>query len=430
MSIVGTLFTGRSGLSAHGDAISVVGDNIANANTVGFKGSRANFEDILARSVGAGPGDIGLGVRVAKIQTMLGQGALLGTGVATDLAVKGNGFFVVRGAADGLSGNFFTRAGQFHLNSDGQLVNDAGLIVQGYGVDANNTIVKTVTDLTVPTSQVPPKSTTSATVVGNLDSDESEPANPFSTTDPTGTSNFSTSVTVYDSLGKGHTVNVYFRKEAAAGTWSYHALVDGGELTGGTAGVFEEEASGTLVFDTQGRLTTNTATASDFDFLGAVQSQAITFDFGDATGAGGTGLQGMTNFSSASAISFLDQDGYSSGALSGISIDSDGTVNGVFSNGTQQTVGKVLLADFANAEGLRRMGGNLWLDSTESGAALISEAAQGGRGTINAGSLEQSNVDLAKEFVDMIALQRGFQANSRTIQTADQMLMEVLSLKR
>ena len=136
MSVVSILYTGQSGLSSHGDAIGIVGDNIANANTVGYKGSRANFEDVLARSLGSGgPGDIGMGSRLASVQKILTQGALLGTGVSTDLAIKGDGFFVVKGEVDGLAGNFYTRAGQFHLDADGKLTNDNGLVVQGYGVD-------------------------------------------------------------------------------------------------------------------------------------------------------------------------------------------------------------------------------------------------------------------------------------------------------
>jgi len=224
---------------------------------------------------------------------------------------------------------------------------------------------------------------------------------------------------------------VYFRREAAAGTWSYHALVDGGEITGGTAGTMSQCANGTLVFDTQGRLTTETLTASDFDFLGAAQNQNIVFDFGDATGTGGTGLKGSTSFSAdSSTVTFLNQNGYAAGSLSGISIDPDGTINGVFSNGVKRTVGQVLLASFQTPEGMQRIGGNLYIETSKSGPALVGVASSGSFGAINAGSLEQSNVDLAKQFVDMITFQRGFQANSRTIVTADQMLQELIGIKR
>ena len=209
-------------------------------------------------------------------------------------------------------------------------------------------------------------------------------------------------------------------------------LVDGGDTTGGTgAGTWESIASGTLTFDTQGRLDTEVNGAASVDFVGATPGQAITFDFGDSiTTDGGSGLTGMTNYAGPSTINFMDQDGYASGALTSISIDTDGMISGIFSNGQQQAVGQVLLADFQNAQDLQRTGGNLFVETQKSGAALIGEATQGGRGSINAGALEQSNVDLAKEFVDMIAFQRGFQSSSKTIQTADMLLQEVIGLKR
>jgi flagellar hook protein FlgE len=416
----------------------VVGDNIANANTIGFKGSRANFEDILARSLGGGAAeDIGLGSRLANVQRMMTQGALLGTGSTTDLAIKGNGFFIVRGSAEGMTGSFYTRAGQFHLDKDGKLVNVNGLVAQGYVVDAAGNLVKKLTDVQIPTSQMPPVTTTSAQIFANLDAGSTAPTNPWpaspipGTTNLSSVSNYQTTVTVYDSLGKAHTVNVYFRKEAGAGAWSWHALVDGGEVTGGTAGTWVEGATGTLSFDSQGRLMTEATSANDFDFLGAVQNQAIAFDFGDSvTTDGGTGLKGSTSFASKSVATYVNQNGYSSGSLSGITIEPNGTVSGVFSNGQRRTVGQVLLANFQSPESMQRIGGNLYVATTASGPALVGEAANGGLGAINAGSLEQSNVDLARQFVDMITFQRGFQANSRTITTADQMLQEVIGIKR
>lgn len=443
MSSVGSLYIGAAGLTAHGEALSVVGDNIANANTVGYKNSRANFEDVLARSVG-GAGDIGLGSRIGNVQKIFTQGSLLGTGVATDLAIKGNGFFAVRGSAEGLDGTFYTRAGQFNLDRDGRLVNQAGLVAQGYVIDATGTLVKKVTDIQISTSEMPAVMTSTAKIYANLDANATTPMDgatppapiPWPSPiaagfDPAAASNYSTTLTVYDSLGKSHQVNVYFRKEAGAGAWSWHALVDGGETTGGTAGTWVQGADGTLTFDTQGRLSAVTTASNDFDFSGnTVQNQTIAFNFGDPTGAGGTGLKGSTSFASASSVSFLDQNGYASGTLSGVSVDPDGMISGVFSNGQKRTVGQILLAKFQSPEEMQRIGGNLYISTNKSGPALMNEAAAGGLGAINAGSLEQSNVDLARQFVDMITFQRGFQANSRTITTADQMLQEVISIKR
>ncbi|PID37865.1 MAG: flagellar biosynthesis protein FlgE [Proteobacteria bacterium] len=437
MSVISSMYTGASGLSAHGDAMQVVGDNIANSNTIGYKGSRANFADVLARSIGGN--EIGLGAKLDNVQKILNQGALLGTGVSTDLAISGDGFFQVNGNSDGLSGAFFTRAGQFKVDKDGFLVTQNGLNLQGYNADESGNIIQQVTDLKVPSFELPPTATTSANVVANLSSDEATntifPATtPWDPTNPTGTSNFSTSMTVYDSLGKAHNVTLYFRREANVATgqnWTYHAMVDGGEITGGTAGVPVEGATGALTFDAQGRLLTESQTLNDFDFINATQNQAITFDFGDSiTTDGGTGLQGMTNYASQNAVSFQSQNGSSSGALAGISIDPNGEIQGVFTNGKTQSVGRVLVADFTNAQDLSRVGGNLFITTNESGDPLIGDAGTGGRGAINSGTLEQSNVDLATEFVNMIAFQRGYQASSRIITTADSVLQETVNLKR
>ena len=428
MSITSNLFTGAAGLNAHGDAITVTGDNVANANTVGFKRSRANFEDMLVRST-LDP-DIGLGSRVATVQQMMGQGALQSTGSATDVAVKGNGFFCVRGSAGGLTGNFYTRAGQFHLDKGGQMVNEAGLIAQGYMANAKGTMQKKVADIKVPLNQMAPAATAKVTVYGNLDSGSSAPTAAWSTTAPTTTSNFSTQVTTYDSLGKSHVVNIFFRRESSAGAWSWYALVDGGEITGGTTGTYEQEASGSITFDTSGRLDTETLTASSFGWANAVTA-TLAFDWGDSiTTDSGTGLKGMTWFSSPSSISYASQDGNASGNMSGISIAATGVISGVFTNGKKRTVGRLLLSDFKSQQDLKRIGGNLYAESDKSGQSLMRIAAAGGMGTIATGNLEQSNVDLAKEFVNLIAFQRGFQANSRTVTTSDQLLQELLALKR
>ena len=428
MSIGSNLFTAAAGLNAHGDAITVTGDNVANANTVGFKRSRANFEDMLVRST-LDP-DIGLGSKMASAQQMMSQGALQSTGSATDLAIKGNGYFCVKGSAGGLTGNFYTRAGQFHLDKDGNLVNEAGLKAQGYLANTKGVIQKSVTDVKVPLNQMAPAATAKVTVYGNLNASASAPTGAWSTTAPSTTSNFSTQVTCYDSLGKSHVVNVFFRRESAAGAWSWYALVDGGEITGGTAGTYEQEASGSITFDTSGRLDTETTSASSFGWANAVTA-TLAFDWGDSiTTDSGTGLKGMTWFSSSSSISYASQDGNSSGNMSGISVAADGTISGVFSNGKKRTVGQLLLADFKSQQDLKRIGGNLYAESDKSGQSLLRTAAAGGMGTVAAGNLEQSNVDLARQFVNLIAFQRGFQANSRSVTTSDQLLQELLALKR
>jgi flagellar hook protein FlgE len=422
MSVVSSLYTGASGLTSHGDAINVVGDNIANANTVGYKRSRANFEDVLAQSVGGVGNEIGLGSRLASVQKLLSQGALLGTGIATDLAISGDAFFAVKGSASGLDGTFFTRAGQFIMDKDGYMVNQDGLKVQGYNINTSGVLVKSVTDIQVQNTQMPPVATTTAQIDGNLDADSTpfvDATTPWDATNPEGTSSFSTSMTVYDSLGAAHSVTVFFRNDDTNG-WTWHAMVDGGDVTGGTAGTWSDIGTGTLTFDANGQLTAGmTGTVTTTGWTNGAAASSIDVD-----------LTNLTNYAAKSSVSYMDQDGFASGTLSGISIASDGVITGVFSNGQNRTVGQVLLADFQSADNLNRIGGNLFIETKESGTALFGEAGTGGRGTINAGALEQSNVDLAQQFVDMIAFQRGFQSNSKVVQTADQMLQELIMLKR
>lgn len=432
MSILSSLYSAVAGLGAHGKAIDVVSDNIANVNTVGYKSGRGRFEDVLGVTAANASvnGSSGQGSQLAGIDHLHTQGALLGTGVTTDLAIKGDGFFVVEGNFQGVDNTYYTRAGQFGMDANGALVNPQGLRVQGYLADAAGNIGSSLGDIAVPaTSTVPPNPTTTATINVNLDSNSTPPA-AFDPTDPGNTSNYSTSIAVYDSLGGAHNVDIYFRN-SGAGTWEWHALVDGGELTGGTAGVAQETASGTLTFTTSGALDTEATIASDFDFLGATQNQAIAFDFGDAiTTDGGTGLAGTTGYASQSSVSILNQDGFASGSLAGIGIGEDGQITGTFTNGERRVLGQVATARFRNNDGLARGGAGLFIAGRESGEPLVGEPGTGGRGVVASGSLEQSNVDLAQEFVNLISFQRGFQANSRTVTTADEMLQELVNIKR
>lgn len=426
MSLWSSLYAGVSGLETNSIDLSIIGDNIANGNTIGFKGSRAAFEEALAQSM-IGGSQRGLGARVQAIQRLVTQGALSNTGLATDLAISGPGMFVVRGNHNGADGTFFTRAGQFTLDRDGFLVSLEGLKVQGYPADQAGNVGGALSDLEVGSATSPPRATTTVGLDANLQADAVVPA-AFDPLNAAATSNFSTSITVYDSLGQPHALDVYFRK-TAAGSWEWHALTDGGGLTGGTAGTPTEVASGTLTFDTQGALTAQTQTSS-FNPAGAQNPQALSFDFGTPSGAGGTGLDGITQFAGASATTFESQDGFAAGTLARLSIDAQGLVTGAFTNGQTRVLGQVALADFQAPDQLERVGGNLYAERPASGSPTIGAAASGGRGAIVAGALEQSNVDLATEFVRMIAAQRGFQANSKTITTADQLLAELIQLKR
>lgn len=430
--VLKALHTGVTGLRAEGEAIGVVGDNIANVNTVGFKRQRSIFEDILGHSILAGTAAAlpGSGVRVGKVQQLFDQGSLSNTGVSTDLALNGDGFFVVQGTVEGLTSNFYTRAGQFTLDKNGFLVNPSGLNVQGYAANGDGTYAASLSSIQAPTAAIAPRPTEALKITANLDSNAVVPANPFDVADPANTANFSTTMTVYDSLGNGHTLNVYFSK-TAANSWDYNVTAESGDLA--TPGPDAETVvgSGTLDFTTDGALDTFTeGTPISIDFAGATAGQAIALDVGTDITSGGTGLDGISQFGSPSNISSQSQDGYSSGDFSGIAVDGQGVVMGLYSNGEKLAIGQLAIAKFRSNDGLGRAGNSLWLETRESGSAAMGTAGSGGRGAVSSGALESSNVDLAEEFVGLIEHQRSFSANSKTISTADEMLQELINIKR
>lgn len=426
MSIYRAMYSGVSGMAAEGQALGVVGDNVANTNTIGFKQSRSVFEDVLGGAIGTNAG--GSGVRMIQAQQIFAQGTLLNTGVATDLALSGEGFFIINGTVDGVAGDFYTRAGQTKLSADGVLVNPQGLAVQGYTAKPDGTYTATLGSIQLSTAPIPPKATTTLAMTANLDSSAASPTLAWDPLNPVATSNFSTTMKTYDSLGNAHSVDVYFRK-TATGSWTYNALAAGSEVSGGTAGTPVTVASGTLSFTTGGALNSVTSTGGTVTFNGAA-AQTLTFDWGTPIASGGTGLTGLTQFTGANNVSAQSQNGYAAGDLMNVKIDADGVVNGVYSNGQSIAAGKIAVAKFRSNDGLARAGHNLWMATPKSGDASIGSAGSGGRGALVAGALEQSNVDIAQQFVDLIAHQRAYQANSKTITTADEMLQETLNLKR
>ncbi len=429
MSITSSMYTGASGLRAHSEAMDVVSDNIANVNTIGFKKSRADFADVLGGMVGGSRA--GAGSTIASVAQNFTQGALLGTGQVTDLAIRGDGFFVVSGMADGVRGTFYTRDGQFNLDENGFMENAAGLRLQGYPIDANGQVLGTVGDIQIDMNSIPPQATTSVEVVGNLDADQAVSATPFDITDPTGTSDFSTTMTVYDSLGTPRELQFYFKKVQDAPTpqWEVNAVAAASDVDPPPPGDYALLGTGTLDFNTDGSLANNTLTSVNVSWEGAAAA-TIAIDLGSPTGGGGTGVDGITTYSSPSATTFLSQDGYGSGDLAGLTINDAGLIEGQFTNGQSRALAQIATAKFSNNQGLERRGDGLFAQTRQSGEPAVGAAGSGGRGALVSGSLENSNVDMAEEFVQMIALQRGFQSNSRTISTADEMLAEVVQLKR
>jgi flagellar hook protein FlgE len=429
--VLRAMFSGVSGLRAEGEALGVVGDNIANVNTVGFKSQRSVFQDVLGHSILAGSSTAlpGSGVRMGGVQQLFTQGSLSNTGVSTDVALNGDGFLVVAGTVDGLTSDFYTRAGQLKVDGDGSLINQQGLKAQGYLANADGTLQAAVGDLAVPTASLAPFATTDITVTANLDS--RAPVLVFDIANPAGTSNGSTSITVFDSLGAARTLDIYFNN-VGGNLYDYNVVADGGDLAGGTAGVDQLVGSGSLQFTSDGALDTHTTPQLAVSFAGgSTAGQLIDLNFGqDIQTDGTTGLSGTTQFASDMAPSSQSQNGFSSGEFTGLSIDGTGLVQGLYTNGEKIPIGQLAIAKFRSNDGLARAGQGLWIETRESGTAALGTAGAGGRASVTGGALESSNVDLGEEFVGLIQHQRSFSANSRTITTADEMLQELINIKR
>ena len=578
MGILSSLFAGVSGLDANGTALSVIGNNIANLSTVGFKGSRATFADLISSSISGGSGSVqtGIGVALTSVQGDFTQGSLATSSNVLDLAIDGNGFFVMK---DAQNGTFYGRNGLFRLNKDSVVVDPTGFKLQGFLADTTGTITGNIGDIALPTTTAAPNPTTTALLAANLNSGTATTGirgniigssasvttsaagnnaftinlngdgvqtvtvangltgsalasaiqsavrsltatNPylqaaydgfeatvgasniftfrsgisgttndaatntgavivaasgantlaanlnmlagtsttgtdFDVTDPVGTSNFTTSLTVYDSLGNDHLLTTYFTK-VGSNTWNYNVVSPTVDVNTAnyhssnidtTLGIVRVGA-GTLTFGTDGtlqregpviRFDTNTAAGTvatvpgelQIDFVGATQDQLIEFNFGDSVITdGGNGLTGSTQFGSTSALVQQTQDGYAAGSLQAFSVDTNGTISGRFSNGQLRALAQVVLARFPDPIGLTRTGKNTFAESGNSGQPVTGSPDSAGLGRVLSNSLELSNVDLGQSFIDMIAAQRGFQANSRVITTSDEILQELVNLKR
>ena len=423
MSITSSFYTGLSGLDTHATAMQVIGDNIANVHTTGFKNGSAHFEDVLGMSLTglAGNNQTGAGAGVASVDANFIQGSLETTGVGTDLAINGQGFFVL-GAPD-TDEMFYSRAGHFFFDEEGYYVNTDGYRVQGYLYDATGTdLIENPVDIQVDqNSMIPPQVTSQIDMVLNLDAAE-EVTSAFSIIDPGGTSNFSTAVTVYDTLGDSHQIQVYFTKTDVQ-EWTWNAAIDGGDLAGSAVGL-QNVGSGICLFSTSTGGLTSGATVSfndgDLVFLNGstIADDTIQIDFTDTT-----------QYGSASAIQVLKQDGYAAGNLSGVGIDQEGNLVASYTNGLRKNIARMALADFPCLNGLARKGDTLYQGTTASGDALNNKPGVGGMGTIASSMLEESNVDLASEFIRMILIQRGYQANTKVITTTDEMLAQLMNIR-
>ncbi|MGB5352636.1 MAG: flagellar hook protein FlgE [Woeseia sp.] len=398
-----------SGLNAASSDLEVTANNIANVNTNGFKESRAQFSEVFAvgtQSVGSTQS--GSGVRLAQVAQQFTQGTIDFTDNALDLAIGGEGFFV-------LSDNgarAYTRAGAFGVDNDGYVVNSSGARLQSYP-SAGNGLYNTGTpsDLKLTTGANPPQATSSAIFGLNLPADAPLPVNPvFDSTDPS-SFNHTTSVTVYDSLGSAHTATVFFVKDAAANTWNTNFEIDGDPVAGSTQIVFNPD--GSLSTPAGGNMTlspyTPTTGASDI---------TMTLNFGTAT-----------QYGNAFGVNSISQDGFTTGRLTGVSVDPEGVVFARFTNGQSLALGKLALANFVNPQGLQQLGETNWAESFQSGDALLGEAGTASFGNVQSGALEASNVDLTAALVQMITAQRNFQANAQMIEAADTVTQTVINIR-
>lgn len=427
MSILSSLFTGVSGLAAHGQALGVTADNIANANTTGFKASRAEFQDIIAKSLKGilGGNQIGRGVKIGAVNPILVQGNVDSTDKVTDIAISGDGYFKVRGS----DGDSYTRDGSFHFDREGYLVTNDNQRVQGFQTDEKGNILNKMADIKFPRALVPAKGTTELKLDLNLDS-RVEPTKTFDPKDPYSTSHYSTGVEMYDSQGEKHLVTFFFNKTADR-TWEYKGLVDGREVTGGEPGEMTQVCKGTLKFTVDGKLESQSLDESEFNFSGgALQNQQVKISFGDAIADGGKGLDGTKQYGRNSDLISWGQDGSSAGTITGLSFNDEGVLTAVYSNGQVADLAQIALAKFENPEALFKVGNNRLKESRDSGSPAAGAPGSNGRGKLFAKSLERSTVDLASEFVQLIQGQRNFQANAKTITTTDEMLNEVIQLKR
>ena len=453
-----SLFAGVSGLKNHQTRMDVVGNNISNVNTYGFKTGRVTFQDMLSQTLagaarpeetkgGVNPKQVGLGMTIASIDRIFTQGSLQTTGNQTDLALSGDGFFVV---ADG-DKDFYTRAGTFSTDRDGTLVNPNGLKVQGWMATRNESGVMTVNpsgsleDLVIPIYQkTEARETANIKYQSNLDARSNiVPAN--ATDRMRASAGITTNIDVFDSQGNNRRLTMVLWK-TDVNQWTASAAISGSAVPltldvqgiGGESNIANPSSRMNLRFSPDGKLISigdvgtpdqlnqgQLSVIANYRIPGDPAVRSINLDLGQS----GV-LAGITQFSAPSTTKAVEQDGYSMGYMESFNIDNSGVITGVYSNGTRQTIGQVATAVFINPGGLTAAAENLFEVSNNSGNANVGAAGQEGRAKIIAGALEMSNVDLSDQFTDMIVTQRGFQANSRTITTADQMLQEVINLKR
>ncbi len=422
--MIGSLYSGISGLKANTSAMSVIGDNIANVDTTGFKVSKVSFSNVFNASLGQSSMQVGRGVTMSGVSANWNSGTVETTNNVTDLAINGQGMFIVNDPTG--AGQFYSRAGQFEFDNQGFLINQDNFRVQGYPIDPTGSLGP-INDIALPAGMSVPSSTTELTMGLNLDA---------------AGSTYETTVTVYDSLGNPVDLTFNFTRDATpdlggAVEWDY-------SVTSSNTALTITPASSTLGFDSAGSLDPASCSAATASATGLGSGHAIAISglapAADMTGANAVVWRfldpvnatdgSLTSYASNSVKNSQTQNGYPTGMLQGISVDEDGIFTGLYSNGTMLPFAQIALADFASYSGLQKQGSNMFTSTLASGQPVILAPNQGGAGSIAPSSLEMSNVDLATEFVELITTQRAFQANSKVITTSDEVLSELINIKR
>ncbi|MCG8158116.1 flagellar hook protein FlgE [Brenneria goodwinii] len=393
-----------SGLNAASSNLDVIGNNIANSETTGFKSASVSFADIFASS------QVGLGVKVASVSQDFGDGTVESTERGLDVAISGTGFFRV---TDENGSVYYSRNGEFSRDDEYNLVNSSGYYLTGYAATGTPPTINTGAEPTViniPPNNIAAQQTTSSTMSLNLNSSDSAVTAAFDETN-VNTYNFSRTLTTYDSQGNTHNVNLYFTK-TLDNTWKVYGI-DSSDSSAITHDL------GTLTFDSSGNLTGTASLTVDTNGINGSANNSFTIDFTGTT----------QQSASQSTINSATQDGYASGSLSSYTINNDGTITGTYSNGQTQLLGQIVMASFANPQGLKSEGDNVWTSTASSGAAIVGTAGVGVFGSLTSGALESSNVDIGSELVNMIVAQRNYQSNAQTIKTQDSILNTLVNLR-
>jgi flagellar hook protein FlgE len=409
---------GLSGLNAASKSLEVIGNNIANANTVGFKGAEAQFADVYASSLtgAGGSASAGIGVKVSQVEQQFTQGNVSASANPLDIAINGGGFFR-------LSNNgaiTYSRNGQFQLNKDGFIVNTNGGELTGFPANSKGVLATGAAGpLKINAADLAPQQTTTVNSQLNLDSRSTvPPVAPFNATDSS-TYNNATSVNVFDSLGNSHVLQTFYVKTAVSNAWDIYASNDGIPI--GYVPPAAPVKAGTITFSSGGLVSAPIPTA--FPIAVPVTSGAgtpFTVSYN---------LSGSTQFGATFGVNSLDQDGFTSGRLTGFNTSKDGIIVGSYTNGKSSVLGQVVLSNFRNPNGLQPLGNNVWAETADSGVPLVGTPDSGSLGTLQSSAVEDSNVDLTAQLVNMITAQRVYQANAQTIKTQDQVLQTLVNLR-